>query len=212
MSRPGRFALVGVLLLPSAVVFGPLAGRWISPDGRQAVLAVAVNQPGLIVNTVVYGALTALAATLLGWGLAHLQHGIAAQAVGGCDTAPRHAIGARDGQAGFPLLHDVSAPARHDSAVSPGLHRLPARCLCRLTGGLLNGDAGGPGGRLRWLRRGAGRKQQGGKKDRKAAHAPALEDRGAGGNPVRFMLLCGKRVGGFYSLAPRLRETHVSIN
>ena len=74
MSRPGRFALVGVLLLPSAVVFGPLAGRWISPDGRQAVLAVAVNQPGLIINTVAYGALTALAATLLGWGLAHLQH------------------------------------------------------------------------------------------------------------------------------------------
>ena len=74
MSRPGQRALVGVLLLPSAVVFGPLAGRWISPDGRQAVLAVAVNQPGLIINTVAYGALTALAATLLGWGLAHLQH------------------------------------------------------------------------------------------------------------------------------------------
>ena len=106
----------------------------------------------------------------------------------------------------------VPAPTRHDSAVSPGLHRLPARCLGRLTGGLLNGDAAGPAGRLRRLRRGAGRNQQGGKKDRKAAHAPALEDRGAGGNPVRFMLLCGKRVGGFYSLAPRLRETHVSIN
>ena len=74
MSRPGQRALVGVLLLPSAVVLGPLAWRWISPDGRQAVLAVAVNQPGLILNTVAYGALTALAATLLGWGLAHLQH------------------------------------------------------------------------------------------------------------------------------------------
>lgn len=74
MSRPGQLARVSLLLLPSAVVLGPLVGQWVSPDGQRAILAVAFNQPGLIVNTVVYGALTALAATLLGWGLAHLQH------------------------------------------------------------------------------------------------------------------------------------------
>lgn len=73
--RGARWAWVvfAIVLLPVGVVMLALAAEWATPQGRHAIVRVVTDQPDLIMNTVVYGALTALLATALGWAIAHVQ-------------------------------------------------------------------------------------------------------------------------------------------
>lgn len=75
MRHPGPVWLVLTLvLLPVVLVFAALGSEWFTAGGRHAIVAVVTDQPALIMNTILYGGLTAVLTTLLGWTIAHVQH------------------------------------------------------------------------------------------------------------------------------------------
>lgn len=64
----------GLMLGVPAGVFAVLLARQLVAGGFAELGVIVTTQHGLLLNTALYGALTAVAATVLGWMLAHVHH------------------------------------------------------------------------------------------------------------------------------------------
>lgn len=74
MNRLGHGLLLGLVVLPAGLFTGAFLAGLVSPRAAAVASSVLTDQPALIANTLRYGILTALVATVLGWLLAHLQY------------------------------------------------------------------------------------------------------------------------------------------